>query len=245
MTFKLFMELCCLFVVLFTLGTVASLPAYHWQLSAFFASKLWVKITWWLPIFAIFCLVLTLGAWSAWLVVAGLLVQACREIRQSRSQRVGYVWLYALLVTAGLCHLPRFFSTFSYHQAVAVLVGLCLASVLSDVFAFFMGTYFGRHHLPTFLNNNKSYEGVAGQIIGAMVGLAIVSMLPEIAFSWAYALSIGCASALGDLTNSAVKRQHRIKDWGDTIPGHGGVLDRFASLSFALAAGYWCLQLLG
>lgn len=49
--------------------------------------------------------------------------------------------------------------------------------------------------------------------------------------AWWLILAIGIASAFGDLFNSVAKRQLDIKDWGQTIPGHGGVLDRMSSLS--------------
>ena len=58
------------------------------------------------------------------------------------------------------------------------------------------------------------------------------------------AVLIGLASAMGDLINSIVKRRLKIKDWGNTIPGHGGILDRMSSLSFAFIAAY-CYMLYG
>ena len=144
-----------------------------------------------------------------------------------------------------MAHLIVIFTDLSDAQSTTALISICFASVLSDVFAFFAGTYVGKHHLPSFINERKSYEGVVGQIIGAVIGLSVVSLLPRIGFSWPLALGIGFASAVGDIVNSIVKRARNMKDWGDTIPGHGGVLDRFSSLSFAIAAGYWIFRLHG
>lgn len=245
MTCKLLLEISLLFVGLFIVGSIACLPAYHGRLQAFLESSVWLKIRWWIPIFVVFCALLFLQAWAAWVVVVALGVLAVREIFARRAARHWYVWVYLLIVIGALVHIPLIFMHFSTSIAVHGLIIICFGSVLSDVFAFFAGTYFGKHHLPAFLNGRKSYEGVLGQLIGAWVGVALVASLPEISFHWQLALSIGVASAIGDLINSAVKRRLGIVDWGNTIPGHGGVLDRFASLSLACLAGYWTLVLLG
>lgn len=239
MTFKLLLEISGLFIGLFLLGSGACLPAYRWSFTKFFASKLWIKILWWLPIFAVFVAVLYGGELAAVIVVALLSAQALRELGRQPYRRDTYIGAYPALVIACLFHLPAYFKVFPTHTAVAVLIAVCFASVLSDVVAFFLGTYAGRHALPAFINAGKTYEGVAGQLIGAFVGMGLVALLPEISFSWQLALTVGMASAAGDILNSITKRMLNIKDWGNTIPGHGGVLDRFASLSLALAAGFW------
>ena len=125
----------------------------------------------------------------------------------------------------------------------SVWIAVVLASVLSDVTALFFGRTMGRHHLPIFLNNHKSYEGVAGQIIGGIIGIIITAMLFSVAVAWWWGLAIGLLSAAGDLANSFTKRRLAINDWGDTIPGHGGVMDRFASLN-AVLIGMTVLQIL-
>lgn len=240
MTLKLLIEISALFASLFIVGSLACLPLYHWNLSRFFASRLWVKIYWWLPIFGVF-IALLYGGWPvACLVVAGLLIQTVREWWR-QWQQAGKPRLlatgYLLLFSAALIQLVSL-SLQSQHAHIITLISICFASVLSDVLAFFAGSYMGQHKLPSWINPHKSYEGVMGQIVGAVIGLALVALTPEINFSWLLALGVGVASAFGDLLNSVTKRQLAIKDWGQTIPGHGGILDRFSSLSFALAIGY-------
>ena len=180
-----------------------------------------------------------IGGWAAWLVAAGLLIQAGRELVHAKAWRKPWVVIYVSLFTIALLHLGLYFYGSAAEHVAVALVTICFASVLSDVFAFFGGSYFGKHPLPDFINARKSYEGIVGQLIGAIVGVAAVSLLPGISFAWRLGFIIGVASAIGDLINSIAKRQLGIKDWGNAIPGHGGVLDRFSSLSFALAAGYW------
>ena len=245
MTYKLLLEICAIFITFFIIGSIACLPIYHWNIPAFFASALWTKIYWWIPIFTGFCAVLFVGLPVAVSLTIALILLAIWESRRPRKPVPAYVWVYLIVVCAGLVHLPLLCTLGSGAQVAVTLISICFASVFSDVVAFFAGTYSGRHHLPAFINPRKSYEGVAGQIIGALLGIALVSLLPEIGFSWPLALGIGTASAAGDIYNSIIKRRLDIKQWGNTIPGHGGVLDRFASLSFALAAGYWITRLLG
>lgn len=239
MTFSLLLRMSGLFAAMFLLGTAACMPAYHYKFRSFFASRLWIKILWWIPIFLVFCVILYGGGLIAWLVVVLLSAQAQRELRRQAYRREKYVALYPVLVIVCLFHLPLFFRHLLPHVAIASLIAICFASVVSDVIAFFAGTYSGRHHLPAFINPGKSYEGVAGQVVGALLGTAVAALLPEVHFSWGLAMVVGSASAVGDIMNSITKRQLGIKDWGDTIPGHGGILDRFASLSLALAAGFW------
>lgn len=237
MTPKLLIEIVVLFTGLFVAGTLACLPLYHWRLKRFLASRLWIKIYWWWAIFAVFVLVLYVGWPAALLVVCLLLIQAGREWRHHHTELLPLPTGYTLLFAVALLGLVRL-ALLPPALFVPGLIAICFASVLSDVGAFFAGSYAGRHPLPDWINPGKSWEGVAGQLVGAIVGLALVAALPEIGFSWPLALGVGLASAAGDLLNSVAKRQLGIKDWSQAIPGHGGVLDRFSSLSFALAVGY-------
>jgi len=237
MTYKLFAEFVAVFSATFVAGTLLCLPIYAWNWRKFFGSKLWLKVRWWIPIFTVFCLVLWLGKLAAWLVFLSLGMLALREFSRQAAQQSKFALLFILLFLISLLGLPLFFYVFP-NQCIPILISICYASAISDVCAFFMGTYMGRHHLPAFINDRKSYEGVAGQVGGAVLGLAIISLLPEISFSWTLAVTIGVGSAVGDICNSIAKRNLNIKDWGNTIPGHGGVLDRFASLAFALGGGF-------
>lgn len=107
----------------------------------------------------------------------------------------------------------------------------------SDTCAYCVGKLIGRHKLPSKLSPNKTIEGCLGGIFGA----ALIGFLYALAFYkdrdywWQFALIGGIASVIsqiGDLTASAIKRNHDIKDYGKLIPGHGGILDRFDSIIF-------------
>lgn len=117
---------------------------------------------------------------------------------------------------------------------------------ISDTGAFFIGTAFGRRKLAPKVSPNKSIEGALGGIIaGGLVGMGF-ALFTEIGspipmFLLAVASSI--AAIVGDLFESALKRTAGVKDSGKLIPGHGGVLDRFDSLLFALPVIFFAVLL--
>lgn len=226
-----------LFSLLFIAGTLLCLQLYRWNFKRFFDSLLWTKIVYWIPIFIVFLGILYVGVWAALSVVIGLVMLGLREFRSAPS-RGWLVSLYLLFFISSTFSLFSIFVTLNTETSVNLLIVVCFASVLSDVFAFFLGNYFGYTKLPSWINSRKSWEGVGGQIIGSFVGFMIVSLVIPINYPWVLAPLIGGASALGDILNSIVKRSIGIKDWGGTIPGHGGVLDRFSSLSAALLISF-------
>lgn len=227
-----------LFASLFVVGTLLCLKLYKWEYARFFRSTLWTKVFYWIPIFIIFLIVLYAQLWAAILVTIIIIGFALHEVLRL-SQKSWIAWLYMLIISLACAHLLLFFTSLDSQKYVNVLLVVGFSSVLSDVCAYFFGNFFGRHKLPIWINKNKSWEGVIGQLLGAIIGFLLIapaiSPVPRIGL----AILIGIASAMGDILNSIVKRQLNIKDWGMTIPGHGGVLDRFASLALAIATAYW------
>ncbi len=110
---------------------------------------------------------------------------------------------------------------------------------LSDTGAYFAGRFFGKHKLAPIISPNKTVEGVIGGVLLTMLGMALYGLILQLAFDfeirYIFALLYGLLGALaavfGDLSFSAIKRQTGIKDYGNLIPGHGGILDRFDSMS--------------
>ncbi len=113
-----------------------------------------------------------------------------------------------------------------------------IVSFLSDTGAYFIGCRFGKHKMAPVISPNKSIEGLFGGIVTAVVGMLIYVLIMEKGFScqvnYGFAVFYGVfgafAGAFGDLCFSVVKRQTGIKDYGNLIPGHGGILDRFDSM---------------
>jgi phosphatidate cytidylyltransferase len=120
-----------------------------------------------------------------------------------------------------------------------------IASWVTDVFAYFAGSLFGRNKLVPSISPKKTIEGAIGGILGCMGILALffwlfvgkgwpveVSPLANLLFGMALGLVCGATAQFGDWLASAVKRYCGVKDFGNVLPGHGGVLDRFDSVLF-------------
>jgi phosphatidate cytidylyltransferase len=108
----------------------------------------------------------------------------------------------------------------------------------ADIGAYFSGTQFGKHKLAPAVSPGKSWEGFCGGLVASIVFAALVwRTLWEQQLSWSALVLIAAltmfASVLGDLLESMLKRYRGVKDSGSILPGHGGILDRFDSISAA------------
>lgn len=141
-----------------------------------------------------------------------------------------------VLIPFMLCALVRIHS--GENGRFLILIPFVLA-FLSDTGAYFVGSKFGKHKLAPVISPKKSIEGVVGGVLGAIVGMVIYCLVLDLAFgftvNYLFALIYGVlgslAAVFGDLSFSAIKRQVGIKDYGNLIPGHGGILDRFDSMT--------------
>lgn len=108
-----------------------------------------------------------------------------------------------------------------------------------DSTAYFVGRIFGRRKLWPRISPKKTWEGVAGGVVGAIgAGLLLGGWLLELAIwqSILLGLLVAVAAPFGDLAESLFKRRANVKDSSQLIPGHGGVLDRLDSLLFVFPA---------
>ena len=116
-----------------------------------------------------------------------------------------------------------------------------ICAFLTDAGAYFAGVFLGKHRGITKVSPNKSLEGYIGGILSGGVFLLVYGLilrqfaglevsLPIMAI---YGLLGSGVTELGDLSFSLIKRQFGIKDYGNLLPGHGGMLDRFDSMTFA------------
>lgn len=153
----------------------------------------------------------------------------------------GVVWIamgfaYVLLLR-GLNH----------GMALTILMLAC--TIVNDTFAYFVGRAIGSHKMAPRISPKKSVEGAIGGIIGSIVAAAVVKIYSDW-LTWEMAvifgLALGFVGQWGDLFESAVKRDFRVKDSGRILPGHGGILDRFDAVLFTGFATYWmAIGLLG
>lgn len=101
----------------------------------------------------------------------------------------------------------------------------------SDSFAYFSGRLFGKHKMAPKISPKKTWEGFVGGVICTLVlGFFIENKMPEMRGNWIFVgLLVAVFAPLGDLVESQLKRTFGVKDSGNIIPGHGGVLDRLDS----------------
>jgi phosphatidate cytidylyltransferase len=131
-----------------------------------------------------------------------------------------------------------------------LLLGVVICAVGSDVVGYFVGRSMGRTPLLPRVSPNKTMEGfiagaVAAVVLGGIVG-GVISPWKDFGVGAGLVLGILVAitAPLGDLVESMVKRDLGVKDLGTFLPGHGGFLDRFDAILFALpVAYYWVFHL--
>jgi phosphatidate cytidylyltransferase len=122
-----------------------------------------------------------------------------------------------------------------------------------DTGGYFVGKFLGRRKLFPRVSPKKSVEGAIGgfaiALLAAFIGRAwflqdsFGDPILSVGQTLALGAMVGVGSQLGDLVESLIKRDAHVKDTSDTIPGHGGVLDRFGSLLFSAPVTYYFLRL--
>lgn len=120
---------------------------------------------------------------------------------------------------------------------------------LEDSFAYLIGSSFGSHKMAPRISPNKSWEGFFGGLLGSVLVWCIGAFLNVGHISWQLAIIAGLAEGIfcvfGDLFESRIKRGVGVKDSGNLLPGHGGLLDRTDSVIFGLVVSYFILLLGG
>ena len=132
-----------------------------------------------------------------------------------------------------------------YGIFIYALIFFC--SWICDTFAYFVGRALGKHKMAPILSPHKTIEGAIGGVCGSVLLCVLTAVFihylyPEENLYWQFALIGVCGALLsmvGDLAASAIKRNHNIKDYGNCIPGHGGIMDRFDSTIFTAPIIYY------
>jgi phosphatidate cytidylyltransferase len=153
-------------------------------------------------------------------------------------------WVALLGSFAGLLLAP---SLFPDRHGIAFLLGAIIATVANDVGALVVGRWIGSHQLAPNVSPNKSWEGLGG---GALASILVSTVVVGNIHPWNAAnaallgVIVAVVAPLGDLCESLLKRDLRLKDMGTLLPGHGGVLDRVDALIFVLPATYYLVRAL-
>ncbi|MGM0420539.1 MAG: phosphatidate cytidylyltransferase [Bacillota bacterium] len=121
-----------------------------------------------------------------------------------------------------------------------------LVTWATDIGAYFIGIKYGRRPLAPVLSPNKTVMGAVGGIGAAVLVVFIFSVLTGIFSFWTIpaAILLSITAISGDLIESALKRDADIKDSGNILPGHGGILDRFDSMMIVAPVAYLALLIL-
>jgi phosphatidate cytidylyltransferase len=132
-----------------------------------------------------------------------------------------------------------------FDKGEALLWLVLLGTWASDTFAYFFGMALGKHKFCS-VSPKKSMEGAAAGFIGSLLVVAWIAT-GALQFTMVQAVMLGLGVAIfapiGDLVESILKRSFEIKDSGKLFPGHGGVLDRFDSLLFAVPVVFYLLKI--
>ena len=109
----------------------------------------------------------------------------------------------------------------------------------TDSAAYFVGCAFGKHKMAPVISPKKSWEGAIGGVLGGILLMMLYVLILKLGFDFKvnfaaaalYGIMGAVSCVLGDLVFSVIKRQTGIKDYGNLLPGHGGILDRFDSMT--------------
>ncbi|HET6793520.1 MAG TPA: phosphatidate cytidylyltransferase [Acidimicrobiales bacterium] len=172
-------------------------------------------------------------------------VVRARPVISIGSTLFGFLWVGFLGSFAGLLLNPNIFPS---RHGVAFLLGSLIGTVGYDVGGFVIGSQFGRHPMAPTISPAKTWEGLVGGMLTALLASAIMGgFIHPWTFRYGVALGlvVAVAAPLGDLCQSMVKRDLGLKDMGSLLPGHGGVLDRIDAVLFVLPATYYLVRVLG
>ncbi len=184
-------------------------------------------------------LFLTMGMSVLWYMAAPA------NARKSTTVNAGVTVLGALYVPF-LASFAILLLTYPGNLGRNIFLTVIGLTVLYDVCAYAIGSLWGSRPLAPTISPQKSWEGAIGAtFILLLVALAIVPTIEPFTASRAVGLAmvIAVVAPLGDLVESALKRDLGVKDMGTILPGHGGVLDRIDAMLFAAPAAYYFLQL--
>ena len=173
-------------------------------------------------------------------LVLAFLLYGIAETRQTATVTMGTTMMGVAWIALGLGHLVLLRDV-PEHGRLAVFTVL-LAVFADDTAAYLVGRLLGRHKLAPSLSPGKTWEGfLAGT--AAAIAVAFFALYEQdfltIPESIAFGAAIALASAAGDLFESALKRDLQVKDSGQLLGGHGGMLDRIDSLLFASVAAFY------
>ena len=178
---------------------------------------------------------------SSVLILVLFVLYALYQLWIDRSAVIVNLWLLLF----GLCYVvvPLYIGVLIHLTDENVFPALLVIFILvwtNDTFAYLSGNLFGKHKLIERISPNKTWEGfIGGFVFTIIVGVFLDTQLFDGNSFWLWAaIIVSPAAVIGDLFESLLKRKNKVKDTGTIMPGHGGILDRFDAMFFALPFFY-------
>jgi phosphatidate cytidylyltransferase len=175
-------------------------------------------------------------------IAFAFLLKGVSDTRQSLTVAVATTVLGVAWVGLGLAYL-MLLRGLPEHGRLAIFTVL-LAVFGADTLAFFTGRLIGRHKMAPVISPGKTWEGLAGSTVAAVL-ISFFALYHQHFLTTGESLVLGVviavAAPVGDLFESAVKRDFGVKDSGRVLAGHGGVLDRIDAPLFAAIAAYYAI----
>ncbi len=144
---------------------------------------------------------------------------------------LAFLWLALPLASFLVLGWMQVDSMYRYHLPLSLIALVWI----NDTFAYLTGSLLGRHQMTPLLSPGKTWEGFAGGFLFTMLAGWMVWKLTGLGAPWAWfgiSLTVTVLGLSGDLFESGLKRTVKVKNAGELLPGHGGILDRFDSLLF-------------
>lgn len=162
------------------------------------------------------------------IVIAAVTLFRFKDELYFESGKLIFTVIYVALTFGFALGLPEFSAEGYFSLEVFMLFVLIWSS---DSFAYFSGRLFGKHKMAPKISPKKTWEGFAGGVILTLIlGFFIEKYYPELRGNWmVVGFLVSVFAPLGDLVESQLKRSFGVKDSGNIIPGHGGILDRLDS----------------
>lgn len=168
------------------------------------------------------------------------------KLRRGKSKLIALLFISVPFI---IIHFFGFFSLSDQNELInyRMILFIFILTWTFDTFAYIFGVNFGKRKILPSISPKKSYEGFLGGLIFTLIASYITTLnLFEIEISKAMTISvfIPFTATLGDFTESYYKRQAGVKDSGNLIPGHGGILDRMDAFLFTIPLLYIYLTFL-
>lgn len=169
-------------------------------------------------------------------------------------REVGVIYSMSLLIPSALGTIINLRTFGGSHGMFYVIIAI-FSAWIADTGAYFAGSLCGKHKLCPGISPKKTIEGVIGGFVLNIIAMIVFGYIFHTVY-YEYSVDISYVtlfiigffgtimSILGDLSFSLIKRSCHIKDFGEIIPGHGGILDRFDSVIFEAPFVYFLVQLM-